>query len=430
MEDEWHWARFSEICEESVFGPRFSGDLYAVDGNVATLRTTDISKDGRIEKRSMPLARLDLSKLNQHILHEGDLVITRSGRVGTAAVFEGFRIPVLPGAFLIRFRLRVEVAEPRFYKYYFNSPAGQELLLSVATGSVQQNLNITSLHGLCIPVPSLNEQRSIVRILGSFDDKIELNRRMNETLEAIACTTFKSWFVDFDPVRAKAEGRNPAGMDKETAALFSDEFEKRGMGTVPKNWKVGKLGDLVKLIIDRVEPATSKDNEPYIALDDMPSKSVNLSKFRLGSEVNSSIIRFEKGDILFGSMRPYFHKVGLAPFNGITRTTTFVLRPKNPEYLSFALLKLFSDEVIEFSTVASVGTTIPYIKWETLSNYQICIPPTSVLKRFERLMWPLFKIIAANGKETYTLEEIRNSLLPRLFSGEIRVKDASRILGL
>src|SRR5712692_8402677 len=152
MAGEFRQTRFAEVCEHSAFGPRFSGELYAADGNVGTLRTTDISSDGRIEYTTMPLARLDMSKLQQHILREDDLVITRSGRVGTTAVFRGFRLPVLPGAFLIRFRLKRDVADPRFYQYFFNSPFGQELLSSVATGSVQQNLNITSLHGLYVPL--------------------------------------------------------------------------------------------------------------------------------------------------------------------------------------------------------------------------------------------------------------------------------------
>src|SRR5262252_7288458 len=117
MAREWPQMLFAEICEHSAFGPRFSGELYARNGNVATLRTTDISADGRIEYGTMPLARLDLSKLQQHILRKDDLVVTRSGRVGTTAVFKGFRLPVLPGAFLIRFRLKREVADPRFYRY-------------------------------------------------------------------------------------------------------------------------------------------------------------------------------------------------------------------------------------------------------------------------------------------------------------------------
>ena len=121
MENE-QTIKFGEICEHSAFGPRFSSDEYAVDGNVGTLRTTDISADGRIELSTMPIARLDLDRFKQHVLKRDDLVITRTGRVGTTAVFTDFRLPVIPGAFLIRFRLNRSVANPKFYCYFLIQP--------------------------------------------------------------------------------------------------------------------------------------------------------------------------------------------------------------------------------------------------------------------------------------------------------------------
>ena len=256
MTGEWRKGRLEEICEHSAFGPRFSGNLYSTSGNVATLRTTDISEDGRIEYATMPVARLDLLKFQQHILREGDLVVTRSGRVGTFAVFDGFQLPVLPGAFLIRFRLKREIATPSFYCYYFNSPTGRELVTSVASGSVQQNLNITSLHRLIIPVPPLREQRAIAHILGTLDDKIELNRRMNETLESMARAMFKAWFVDFDPVRAKAEGRDP-GLPQAIADLFPDCFEDSELGEIPAGWRVRAIGELAD-VVGGSTPSTSR----------------------------------------------------------------------------------------------------------------------------------------------------------------------------
>ena len=140
----WDLAPFGSIVAHSAFGPRFGGDSYADDGNVATLRTTDLDTWGRISYESMPLARLDESRFENHLLHPGDLVITRSGTCGIAAVFEGHPIPVLPGAFLIRFRLKAS-SDPQFYRYYFNSPNGRKHILSVARGAVQQNLNIPNI---------------------------------------------------------------------------------------------------------------------------------------------------------------------------------------------------------------------------------------------------------------------------------------------
>src|SRR5690606_5493274 len=123
-----------------------------------------------------------------------------------------------------------------------------EQLQSLLSGSAQPQLPIRDIKRLRIHLPPLSEQREIARILGSLDDKIELNRRMNETLEATARAIFKSWFVDFDPVRAKAEGRQPEGMDAETAALFPDSFEESELGLIPKGWRVGRLSETIQII--------------------------------------------------------------------------------------------------------------------------------------------------------------------------------------
>lgn len=271
-------------------------------------------------------------------------------------------------------------------------------------------------------VPPISEQKRIASILGTIDDKIELNRNMNETLEQIARTLFKSWFVDFDPVHAKAAGRQPDGMDRATADLFPDSFSDSELGKIPSGWKAGTLDELVEPRVEKVAATPDKDMTRYIALEDMPSKSLELSQYQLGSAVNSSIIRFRKGDILFGSMRVYFHKVGLAYFDGITRTTTFVFKPRKELMRHFSLLHLFSDEVIAFATTASIGTTIPYVRWDSLRQYRLTIPPDELLSRFDEIVRNLTSKIATHGQESRMLTELRDSLLPRLISGELSIK--------
>ena len=128
-------------------------------------------------------------------------------------------------------------------------------------------------------------------------------------------------------------------------------------------------------------------------------------------------------------MRPYFHKVGLAQFDGITRTTTFVLRPKQPHMRLFALMNLFSDAVIEYATNASVGSTIPYIKWDALVGYQILMPTEDLIATFNDFAMPMNQQIKINSNQSHTLTTIRDTLLPKLLSGEIRVKDTERFLG-
>jgi type I restriction enzyme, S subunit len=306
---------------------------------------------------------------------------------------------------------------------YYNLSARQEELRGLASGSAVPILNKGHFSEVEISLPLLPEQRAIAHILGSLDDKIELNRRMNATLEGIALALFKSWFVDFDPVHAR-RGERESTLPPEVLALFPADFEESELGLIPRGWRISTLGNLVRSIKERVRATPEKDSEMYVALQDMPSRSIDLSQFRPGSEVNSSIIKFKKGDILFGSMRPYFHKVGFAQFDGITRTTTFVLRPKTNCMKAFALLNLSSDDVIDYSTTASVGTTIPYIKWPTLAKYPICLPPMDLLREFENTLRPMLNLIKSNSSESRTLAELRDTLLPRLISGELRIPEA------
>ena len=191
----WQLVTFDEVIADSAFGPRFSGDCYDDDGNVATLRTTDLSLDGSISLESMPQARIDEDKFRSHFLEVGDLVISRSGRIGTTAIFNGYNKPVLPGAFLIRFRLDMKKADPLFLRFFFNSDEGQKSLLSVAQGAAQQNINITNVRKLRVPLPPLSEQRRVSGLLGCYDDLIATNQRRIALLEDAARRLYREWFV-------------------------------------------------------------------------------------------------------------------------------------------------------------------------------------------------------------------------------------------
>ena len=430
MVGEWRSVAFAQLCEHSAFGPRFAGDLYAMDGNVATLRTTDISADGRIEYATMPLARLELSKLQQHTLRRNDLVITRSGRIGTAALFDGFRLPVLPGAFLIRFRLKTDIADPFYYRYFFNSPAGQELLNSVATGSVQQNLNITSVHGLQVPMPPLDEQRAIAHILGTLDDKIELNRRMNETLEAMARALFKSWFVDFDPIRAKAEGRDP-GLPKPIADLFPDSFEDSELGEIPKGWRAAPLPDVFDVNPNRALRKGAV--APYLDMANMPTRG--HSPDDVVNRAFGSGMRFMNGDTLVARITPCLEngKTAFVDFLeteqvGWGSTEYIVLRPKPPLPDEFAYCLARGREFREFAIQSMTGSSgRQRVPAESLSHFRVVTAPKPIAELFGRFIKPLFAHASATTNEGRTLATLRDTLLPKLISGELRVAVAEQI---
>jgi hypothetical protein len=252
---------------------------------------------------------------------------------------------------------------------------------------------------------------------------------MNETLEAMARALFKSWFVDFDPVRAKAEGRDP-GLPKPLADLFPVRLVDSELGEIPEGWKVGTLGDVLCQRVERCVASAETAARPYVPIDCISPKSLFLTDSKPGEEAQSSLTKFYKDDLLFGAMRPYFHKVCIAPFDGTTRTTAFVLHPKHKDDFAFATLLLHDPETIDFATRHSTGSTIPYAVWvHSMDTMPTILPPSDVRAAFNDAARPMLARIPQPYFESRTLAALRDTLLPKLISGELRVKDAEKLTG-
>jgi type I restriction enzyme S subunit len=271
-------------------------------------------------------------------------------------------------------------------------------------------------------LPSPDEQQAILAVLGSLDDKIELNRRMNETLEAMARAIFKSWFVDFDPVRAKANGQPPPGLSAEIADLLPDSFEDTEPA-IPTGWKMGKLDDVATHPRRTVNPGDSPPGTPYIGLEHMPRQSIALSDWGVSDDVASNKFAFKKGEILFGKLRPYFHKVGPPVIDGVCSTDIVVVAPKQPCWFSYVLAVVSSTDFVNHTTACSTGTRMPRTNWKDMASYDIAVPPEPVAEAFNSIVAPFVEKIHCNILESKTLAEIRDTLLPKLLSGEIRVGD-------
>jgi type I restriction enzyme S subunit len=265
-------------------------------------------------------------------------------------------------------------------------------------------------------------------VLGALDDKIELNRRMNATLEAMARALFQSWFVDFDPVRAKLDGRQPEGLDAETAALFPDSFQDSDLGHIPKGWTAGKLGDIGTNPRRGVQPSEIAPNTPYIALEHMPRRCIALGDWDESADVASGKSAFKKGEILFGKLRPYFHKVGVAPLDGVCSTDILVLAPKSPEWFGFLLGHASSDALIRFTDLASTGTKMPRTNWGDISAFKVALPHKPLAAALTKQIEPMVERITANLHQSRTLATLRDTLLPKLLSGEVRVGDAAHFI--
>ena len=315
------------------------------------------------------------------------------------------------------------------YVYWFlsqESVVGHLQTVAEHSTSAYPSIRASDLENLEIAVPPLAEQRSIADILGTLDDKIELNRRMNDTLEAMARALFKSWFVDFDPVRAKMEGRD-TGLPQGIANLFPDRLVDSELGEIPEGWAAVRLGEIADSKTQGVDPSSVASNTPYIGLADMPRGSIALADWGETGSATSRKFAFGRGDILFGKLRPYFHKVGIAPVDGLCSTDIVVVVPRRPEFYSFVLACVSSAGFVAHTSQAATGTRMPRTSWRAMSRYPLCLPAESAVSAFHGIVSPALSRIVDNVHEFGTLAALRDTLLPKLVSGEIRVQDAESL---
>ena len=392
------------------------------DFGYPSIRTTDIT-NGRIDfvgaNRVSKETYIYWTK--RRIPKSGDLILAREAPVGEVGYIPEGETPVL-GQRTVLISPDREKVFPRYLHYLLLSPAIQHELEVRSSGSTVHHLNMKDIRALEMPaLPPLPEQRQIAAILGALDDKIELNRKMSATLEEMARALYRSWFVDFDPVHAKREGRAPAHMDVKTASLFPDSFGDDGL---PEGWEAGTLGDVAANSRKQVKPDVVAPDTPYIGLEHMPKRSIVVSDWAGAAKVGSAKTRMQIGQFLFGKLRPYFHKVGLVPTDGICSTDILVVEAKSDNWREFVLCVVSSDEVVEYANASSTGTRMPRVKWSDLAAFEVVVAQNEVVNEFSAIVRPWHEKILAGIYENQTLAALRDALLPRLMSGELRVGKA------
>jgi len=309
--------------------------------------------------------------------------------------------------------------DPR-YLYYLLSTLG---LNNWRSGSGQPLLNQEILSHIPAAVPPVSEQRAIAHILGTLDDKIELNRRMNETLEAMARALFKSWFVDFDPVRAKMEGRD-TGLPGHIADLFPDRLVESELGEIPEGWEAVPLPKLID--VNPTRSLRKGDVAPYLDMANMPTRG-HTPDVVIHRPFGSGM-RFMSGDTLVARITPCLEngKTAYVDFLkpgevGWGSTEYIVLRPRSPLPTEFAYCLARSDAFREFAIQSMTGTSgRQRVPAESLSHYLLPMVPPQIAERFGMLVSPLFSRVSAVASTSRTLAALRDTLLPKLISGEIR----------
>lgn len=409
----------------------------AVRGSgVKMVNMGQLFKHNRLNGVAMDHVPLDLSKESQFLLREGDLLFARQSLVlegaGKCSIFLADEEPTTFESHVIRVRLDPSRADPLYFYYYWQSYNGLSAIRSIVEqGAGASGIRASDLATLPVVSRPIEEQRAIAHILGTLDDKIELNRRMNETLEAMARALFKSWFVDFDPVRAKMEGRE-TGLAPDIADLFPDRLMDSEIGNVPQGWELATLSE--RIDINPRRSLRKGQISPYLPMANMPTHghmpdSVAVRPFGSG-------MRFSNGDTLVARITPCLENGKTAYVDFLTdgeigwgSTEYIVLRPQRPLPNQFAYCVARSARFREFAIQNMSGTSgRQRVSATVLRGFLMVFPPKRLVDRFGEVVGSLFERASNAGYESRTLAKLRDTLLPKLVSGEMHVPAAEREL--
>ena len=396
-------------------------------------RAGDIN-DGFHFKSGDHLPESDSWKAGNKLSEVGDVVFTSKGTVGRFGyVTESIRRFVYSPQLCFWRSLDNEVIHPRFLFYWIQGKEfyGQYKSVSRKT-DMAEYVSLSDQRAMEIILPNFDQQRAIAHILGTLDDKIELNRKTNDTLEAMAKALFKSWFVDFDPVRAKAEGR-PSGLPAEISDLFPDSFEDSELGEIPSGWAIAEINQIVNLKRDSIDPSVTPDeifdhySIPAFDSGKNPAKE-------LGSSIKSQKFLIGDEDLLVSKLNPSIPRIWI-PFSSsgrrsICSTEFLVCQASSDVGQAFAYCLASSDSIIEVMTGLAGGTSNSHqrIRPGDFLALDCCIGSQQVRSAFSDVVEPLLRKTLALRSESRSLVSTRDALLPKLISGEIRIPDAEKML--
>ena len=433
MKNRWRRCRIEDVAEKVAMGPFGSSikvDTFTLSG-VPIISGQHLHGSRVDDKPGFNfISEEHAQRLRGANVRRGDIIFTHAGNIGhVASIPENSqydRYVVSQRQFYMRPKLSEAI--PEFIVAYFKTPEGQHELLANASqvGVPSIARPVTYLRSIEVPIPPIQEQREIACILGALDDKIELNRRMNETLEAMARALFKSWFVDFDPVRAKMEGRD-TGLPKPIADLFPDQMIESELGLVPDGWEVFPLSKVIE--INPTRALRKGEVAPYLDMANMPTKG-HVPHAVVHRQFGSGM-RFINGDTLVARITPCLEngKTAYVDFlqhgeTGWGSTEYIVMRPMPPLPNEFAYYLARSARFREFAIQNMTGTSgRQRAPAAALSKFPLTAPPTSVAECFGRFVRPLMIRASESEQESRALAALRDALLPKLISGELHVED-------
>jgi type I restriction enzyme S subunit len=370
-------------------------------------------------------------KIARYIVDAGDLVVSIVGTVGSCAIVpaELHRANLTENC--AKILLNTEDYTTHFLYYFLRSPEGQQEIFKNTVGSTQLKLPLYGIENIDLPSLTVTNQKAIAHILGTLDDKIELNQKMNQTLEEIAKAIFKSWFVDFGPVRAKAEGR-PTGLPPEISDLFPDELVDSEIGEIPKGWSVGAISDFAFLNKKNVNPSQSSQMYEHFsipAFDSGQSPALDL-----GIDIKSNKTLVVEGSLLVSKLNPNTPRVWLPNPKELHEqicSTEFMVYTATDRSNTAYLWGLFTGSAVTKRMEAMVtGTSKSHqrVKPNDVSRINTVIPDTRLIEQYGEMVLLMLNRTLVGKSESTVISELRDTLLPKLISGELRIPDAEKFL--
>lgn len=426
MKDDWNTLPL-EDCMAAIIDYRGKTPTKTTYG--IPLVTAKVIKGGRIETPDEFIAESDYEDwMRRGMPKRGDIVMTTEAPLGEIAQLDGSKIALAQR--VITLRGKPNLLDNTFLKFLMQSSAVQEELRARATGSTVLGIRQSELRKVELTLPPLAEQKRIAHILGTLDDKIEVNRRMNATLEAMARALFQSWFVDFDPVRRNAEGATQRPED----ALFPDSFEDSKMGEIPKGWIPTTLGTEVDFLTGFAFKSKSfvADSDVRLARGDNVKEGFFHwdSKARYWPEITPDMERYslQVGDVLIGmdgsKVGKNWVRVRRCDLPCLLVQRVASLREKNSIGQHYLWILVSDARFRNFVDAVKTGTSIPHISGGQIKAFDLVRPPVGenlVFKHFEEIVGPIGEQIDANIEQSQTLTALRDALLPQFLSGEFSI---------
>ena len=425
--ENWNYLSINECADVIGGGTPATKNPDYWDGNIPWISPKDLSnnQDKYITKGERSITELGLEKSSAKLLPANSLLFSSRAPIGYLAINtkpvatnQGFKSLILKEEF-----------DVEFFYYLFKDKTKH--IKNFASGSTFQEVSGSVVKNLSFLIPPKQEQKRISNILSKLDKKIELNQKMNETLEEIAKTLFKSWFIDFDPVRAKAEGR-PTGLSKEISDLFPDSFEDSELGRIPKEWDIISISELVTKNTKSINTSNSEDFFEHFSIPAFDDEQQPVLDQGIHIKSNKTII--ESGSLLVSKLNPDNPRIWIPKikeeYQQICSTEFMVFTPSELTNLSFIWGLFTSSKILGLMCSMVTGTSKSHqrVRPNDVLKITSIKPNQKLIHSYGILVEPILQKIMSNKTESKILSKIRDLLLPKLISGELEIPDAENII--